>query len=337
MVNTVTSAMNRPWETISASNNDKKELPALLKSKLQADQLAHSEPKRADRNSVATSEQGRLMASKMQFERAYQYSETMSLQLTTKEGDNVTLDFRQMYAEYQSYKQEQHGEQGANGVRHFESREAMEMTAFEERFAFSVEGDLNEEELAAIFDVFEQVDRLANDFFGGNLEDALQKAMALNIDYGQLESMSLNLTQTSVEVVRYQQEAMSQYQQVQNRDGEDNQTSNGSVADLPPYLQQWQSVIERLDEQFEQAQTVMNQLMAGVLEERFAQKEKPESSEQVQQVQAQGGWLERVKSFHEQLQEMAASAANKATDTASTELEEGQETEQTTDSTPLEK
>lgn len=327
--------MNRLWETNNASSNDKKDLASLVKAKLQADQASLTEPRKADKNHVATSEQGRLMASKMQFERAYQYSETMSLQLTTREGDKVTLDFRQMYAEYQSYKQEQQSEQGPNGVRYFESREMMEMTAFEERFAFSVEGDLNEDELAAIFNVFEQVDSLANDFFGGNLESALQKAMELEIDYGQLQSMSLNLTQTSTEVIRYQQEAMSQYQGVQNGADAANQNAGANMSDLPPYLQQWQSVIERLDEQFKQAQAVMEKLMASVLEDRFPQNAKTEQGEQPQ---TQGGWLERVKSFHEQLQEMATAHANRAqTAELAVGQESDQETKQTMDTDPSEK
>jgi len=309
MDNTVNSAMNRLWDTNNTSANGKKsDLNALLEAKQKADMQSFS-PKAADKNGVETSEQGRVMASRMQsVERAYQYSETMSLQLTTKEGDKVNLDFRQMYAEYQSYKEEQSGEMGPEGVRYFESREAMEVTAFEERFAFSVEGDLNEDELAAVFDVFEQVDKLANEFFEGDLEVALQKAMDLNIDYSQLQNMSLNLTQSTTEATRYKQEAMAQYQQVQNDIEEAAQaTQNGdaNVADLPPYLQQWQSAIARLDEQFQEAQAMMDQLMANVMDNRF-----PHSSEG----EERGGWLDQVKEFHQQLSDMAKASKDSGLD-----------------------
>ena len=300
MDNTVNPAMSRLWDTTNTSANDKKsDLSALLQAKQQADMQAAA-PKSSSKDGVETSEQGRVMASRMQqVEHAYQYSETMSLQLTTQEGDEVTLDFRQMYAEYQSYKEQQQGEVGPQGVRYFESREAMEMTAFEEQFAFSVEGDLNEAELAAVFDVFEQVDALANEFFEGDLEVALQKAMDLNIDYGQLQNMSLNLTQSTTEVTRYKQEAMAQYQQVQNdieEAAQATQEGDANVADLPPYLQQWQSAIARLDEQFQEAQAMMDKLMSGVMEDRF-----PQSSES----EERGGWFERVQAFHQQLADMA--------------------------------
>lgn len=321
MENTVNPAMNRLWDTASkdASNSKNNDLSTLLQAKQAADMQAQTAGKPSKKDDVSTSEQGRVMASRSQaFERAYQYSETMSLQLTTKEGDEVTLDFRQMYAEYQSYKEQQQGEQGPQGVRYFESREAMEMTAFEERFAFSVEGDLNEAELAAVFDVFEQVDSLANTFYEGDMEAALQKAMDLDIDYSQLQNMSLNLTQSSVEVTRYKQEAMAQYQQVQNDMEEAEQPANADVADLPPYLQQWQATIERLDEQFQQARAVMDKLMAQVLEGRFPQIEAAEQSTQAadqtaeqtaqpvsEQAEPRMGWYERVQTFHAQLLEMA--------------------------------
>jgi len=327
MENTVNPAMNRLWEATSkdASNNKKDDLSTLLQAKQAADMQAQSAAKNSQQDGVSTSEQGRVMASRSQaFERAYQYSETMSLQLTTQEGDKVTLDFRQMYAEYQSYKEQQQGEQGPQGVRYFESREAMEMTAFEERFAFSVEGDLNEDELAAVFDVFEQVDSLATTFYEGDMEAALQKAMDLNIDYGQLQNMSLNLTQSTTEVTRYTQEAMAQYQQVQNDLEEAVPKAEADVADLPPYLQQWQATIERLDEQFQQAREMMDRLMASVMDDRFPQSqtvEQPTQSVAQSGVQASenpseqpsltestaqpGGWLERVKTFHDTLLAMA--------------------------------
>jgi len=304
MVNITNPAVNRLWDTSTSSANDKKsDLNALLQAKQDADRQVQSVsqkvPSRAD--DVSTSDQGRVMASRMQqFERAYQYSETMSIQMTTQEGDQVTLDFRQMYAEYQSYKEEQQGEMGPQGVRYFESREAMEMTAFEEHFAFSVEGDLNEAELGAVFDVFEQVDSLANEFYEGDLEVALQKAMELNIDYGQLQSMSLSMTQSSVEVTRFQQEAMAQYQQMQDQieDAAQSTEESGQVSDLPPYLQQWQATIARLEDQFQQAQAIMDKMMSKVMDDRFPQTD--ESGESI-------SWLVRVQEFHQRLLDLAQS------------------------------
>ncbi|WP_321277046.1 hypothetical protein [Thiomicrorhabdus indica] len=219
-----------------------------------------------------------------QAEQAYGYSQTMSLQLTTKEGDQVSVDFRQLYTQYQSYKEAVAGQQNPSGVRYFESREALEMTAFEERFAFSVEGDLNEDELKAVFDVFEQVDKLSDQFYGGNIEQALQEAMNMEIDFGQLQGMQLSMTQTQVAMSRQQQAAAAEYEATPDK---------ATVAELPEYLQKWQEAIESLDQWFEDAQGAWNELMAGVTSQRFPEQDSPK------------GWFERVQEFHGKLSEMA--------------------------------
>ena len=244
----------------------------------------------------SASEKGRITAARMeQFESAYQYSETMSMQLTTKEGDKVTLDFRQLYAEYQSYSQSRTEEKGPSGVRYFESKESMEATAFEEQFAFSVTGDLNEDELKAVFDVFEQVDELATNFFGGNIEQALEKAIDLKVDFGQLQSVQVNLTQTEAIATRYQQAAMSEYSEVKDQtEGETPEEYGVSMADLPPYLQRWQAAIEKLDAQFEQPEKAMDELTADVAAQRFPDQDTRPS------------WFERVQAFHARLAEYAA-------------------------------
>lgn len=231
------------------------------------------------------------------YQNAYSYSETMSLSLTTREGDQVTVDFRQLYAEYQQYKREQSYEEGPKGVRMFESREALEATAFEERFAFSVNGDLNEGELKAIFDVFEQVDKLSTDFFEGNIEQAFQKAMEMDVDMSQISNLSLNLTKTETRVTSYQQAAAYQGVQQQPVEGVKAEQEDGdddaSVADLPPYLQRMQDAIESLNERFENAREAFDEMMSGSLAQRY-----PEIADRP-------SWFDRVSSFHDKLAEAA--------------------------------
>lgn len=236
-----------------------------------------------------------------QAEQAYGYSQTMNLQLTTREGDKVSVDFSQLYTQYQSYKETVAGQQDPTGVRYFESRETMEATAFEERFAFSVEGDLNEDELGAIFDVFEKVDKLANQFYDGNIENALQEAMNMELDFGQLQGMQLDLSQTQVSMSRQQQAVAQQYQQ-----GADKAT----VAELPEYLQNWQQAIESLDQWFEDAKGAWNELMGGVTAQRFPEQDSAK------------GWFERVQEFHGGLSEMANAKAETLTQQPETAAEQ---------------
>ncbi|MBN2605730.1 MAG: hypothetical protein JXR47_00190 [Thiotrichales bacterium] len=197
----------------------------------------------------------------------YAYSNTMTLNLTTKEGDQVSIDFRQLYAEYKSYQSQQSVESGPSGARYFESTQALEFTAFEERFGFSVQGDLNDDEIKAIFDVFQQVDNLANHFFKGDIEKAFQKAVDLNVDFGQLQSVSVNLQQAQTYAASYQQAAA--YQQQSNSNANGATDAGSSVAALPAYLQKMQNVVDTLSQQFDNARQVAEKMLADVVASRF--------------------------------------------------------------------
>ncbi len=267
---------------VGGANSNKDKAQGTAEDKLNS--LGRPNPNAQAVNSAPQDTSSISAAMIRQAEQAYGYSQTMNLQLTTKEGDKVTVDFRQLYTEYQSYKEAVAGQQNPSGVRYFESREAMEMTAFEERFAFSVEGDLNEDELKAVFDVFEKVDKLSDQFYGGNIEQALQEAMNMEIDFGQLQGMQLNMTQTQVSMSRQQQAAVAEYETTPDK---------ATVAELPEYLQKWQEAIESLDQWFEDAQGAWNELMAGVNSQRFPEQDSPK------------GWFERVQEFHGKLSEMA--------------------------------
>ncbi len=62
------------------------------------------------------------------------------------------------------------------------------------KLQISVEGDLNDDELAAIRDVLAKVEVLAEDFFQGNVQEAFAAAADLDIDAGQLASVALDLS-----------------------------------------------------------------------------------------------------------------------------------------------
>jgi len=224
----------------------------------------------------------------------YQYSETMSLKLTTVEGDTVELDFRQLYSQYKSHSEFEHRSQGHEGVRYFSSREALESTAFEEHIGFAVTGDLNEKELQAIYDVFAKVDALANHFFAGDIEQAFQKAVELDVDFSQIGSLNVSMTQTEMKAVQYQQVAMAEYEKTQR---EVDQEQNGigeeehvtQVGDLPVYLQQWQEAIEKLEQFFEHTEGLLTEFVGNMAAQRFPEQDSIE------------GWHHRVQAFHEKL------------------------------------
>lgn len=240
----------------------------------------------ADETNFEPSKKGLRAVSQVQsYEASYSYSETMSLTLKTQEGDTIKVDFRQLYAEYQAYTSEMYAENSPSGARYFESTEQMEATHFEEQFGFSVEGDINDDELKAIFSVFEQVDELANNFFDGNIEKALQQAVEMDIDFSQLQSVDLNLQQTET----YQQVATYENFEQTALPAEPQEFIKPSIADLPPYLQQLQGLLDELDKQFEDAQGVLNEFISSVTMSKFPDQGKDPT------------WLDRIKTFHEQL------------------------------------
>lgn len=224
----------------------------------------------------------------------HQVSESMSVNLTTREGDEVTLDFKQLYAHYQSYQQTvaHQDEQSAQGRQVvLMSEESFSADhAFEQRLAFQVQGDLNEDEVAAIVDVFQQIDALANQFFDGNIEQAFAQAEEMNVDFSQLQRVQFDLQRS--ETVQVSTTQVKAYEAVQQYAQPFNEPKDAlGLGDLPPYLQQMQAAIERLNEQFEAAHETFDQLMGGVVAQRFSHQDSPEA------------WMERVGDFHQRLRD----------------------------------
>jgi len=266
-----------------------KDIGFSLKDLMQSRQEASNVPSET-KGEFEPSQKGLQSISAMQnYQASYSYSETMSLTLKTQEGDTISVDFRQLYAEYQEYKSEMYAESSPSGVRYFESTEALEATHFEEQFGFSVQGDINDDELAAIFAVFEQVDELANNFFNGNIEQAFKQAVEMDIDFEQLQSVELNLQQTETYAESYQQAAAYENIEQVTKPQENIETAEPSIADLPPYLQQLQSIVEDLEKQFMNAQSILDNFVSSITAAKFPdQGNKPT-------------WLERVQELHQQM------------------------------------
>ena len=303
--------ISHPAIKSDSSYSVKEEVAGLVHAQKTFENTQNTTPSNTDSDWFMQSPQAQMATAKLQsVESSYHYSGTMSVQLTTKEGDTVSLKFKQRYAQYQTYTQ-QSVTPGPSGVRYFESKEVLEMTAFEEQFAFSVEGDLNEDELNALFGVFEQVDKLANNFFDGNIEKALSQVMELEIDYGQLQSFKLNLTQTDAKVSRYQQAAVAEYKNVQDKiTTYEAEEYGATMFDLPEYLQQLHSSIETLGEQFENAQRVLDEILSSMVRQHFPER-LPELDDRLE-------WLEKVQVFHERLAGYAEQSSGKAEDVSMT-------------------
>ncbi len=148
----------------------------------------------AQNSEPAKSDQSARVPSSGHYE--YARASEFRFSLQTAEGDRLTISARGSFALASDFET-----QGSN----------FELTASGssvQRFAISVDGDLNDEERGAIVELLGKVDKLASQFFAGDLDKAFAQAQNLGYDSRQIAAFSLNLSQ--VEVRR----ASQTYQQV---------------------------------------------------------------------------------------------------------------------------
>jgi hypothetical protein len=125
----------------------------------------------------------------------YEYGRAreFSFELTTKEGDKVTI---------KATSSEGLAVEAARAGRGNNSVGALNASySSSQSFSLSIEGELNEDELGAINDLLGRVNDLASEFFEGDLDVAFDQAMNLGYDAEQIGSFALNLAQAEIQQV----------------------------------------------------------------------------------------------------------------------------------------
>jgi len=126
-----------------------------------------------------------------------------SVEIYTQDGDKVSIN---VYREENSSASQAYASDGNNSVSSY-SQSYSSFTAL----SYQVEGDLDDDEKAAIEDLLSQVKGVAKDFYNGNLEDAFNKAKDIGFDSDELAKFSVNMNQ-----FESQQFAVNTYQNVQD-------------------------------------------------------------------------------------------------------------------------
>jgi len=121
---------------------------------------------------------------------------SLSFELTTREGDVVSFEFRQ--ADFMSLSADQNGFDGEAG--------------FERLVSMSVAGDLSDEERVAIDNMIAKVAEQASSLFEGDLGDAALRLASLGFESDALAAFSLDFRQTSYQSITrvYGQEGYGQ-------------------------------------------------------------------------------------------------------------------------------
>lgn len=119
-------------------------------------------------------------------------SNTSDLSITTADGDTVNISFSAL-KESQSSHYYRYGIDNNKQVLSYQNSSSA-ISAI--NFSYSVHGDLDEEEIAAIASLIKDISKIENDFFKGNIDKAFNAALELGYDEEQLSSFNLELKQS---------------------------------------------------------------------------------------------------------------------------------------------
>ncbi|MCG5511206.1 DUF5610 domain-containing protein [Ectothiorhodospira lacustris] len=179
----------------------------------------------------------------------YSRAESLELTLTTREGDKVTVQF-QSATDIQA-----RGGMSRDGD---QSMQWLDVSrAKQSGYRFSVQGDLNAQELEAIENLVRDVSGLANEFFNGDVQKAFEMVPDLRFDSSQLASMDLSMTRVE------QYSATARYQQTQQIEEGERARPGLRLGQLMREMQEQfnRSVLAFLDRPQEEAGRIMSALV----------------------------------------------------------------------------
>ena len=173
-------------------------------------------------------------------------AESFELNITTRDGDRLRVSVAQASAAWSRTE-------GANS-----QSGSLQIGGWQ----VEVEGELDDQEKAALEKLFSQVQDLSNSFYSGDMAGAFDRAMALDMDSSQLASMSLRLTQTSV------RQATDTYGSVSSQGGQSASAVNGALTD---YAQGLLDALRTADAWVSDGKGLLQDLLKGgfSLDERF--------------------------------------------------------------------
>lgn len=124
-----------------------------------------------------------------------------TIQIRTQEGDVVRFSLKRVDSMSASDVAYTDGEMSATATEVAVSSRS--------RMVMKVEGDLNESELAAIRNVFDQAEMIANEFFGGDIGAAFNVAQGFEFDTEQLARVNMRFRMREASSVTYAESVRS--------------------------------------------------------------------------------------------------------------------------------
>lgn len=182
----------------------------------------------------------------------YSKAEDFSLTLQTREGDKVKVTFSHNLAAQGSFSAA--ADSDGNQVAVFDLSRS-ESSGFQ----FSVDGDLNPDELEAIQNLVRDVGQVANEFFNGDVQKAFEQAPDISFDGSQLASMRLHMSRSE------QYSAAQAYRQTDASSSADQGQSGLRLGHLSRQLSD--AAQNPMLAFVDQAKEAISQIMQGMMEQ----------------------------------------------------------------------
>lgn len=196
-------------------------------------------------NNLTTTDVSRVRLAGQTYE-----STSFSLSLTTQDGDEITIEVSRSNQSRFSATQNSNGNSSSLNIK--------QQSTSSSSFNLIVNGELDDDELAAINQLLQDVDAIATDFFAGRFDEAFAQASELDINREELSSLNLQLQKTTTT------KALASYQTTSQ-----NGLSSGSINSSSPFLELdhlldgIQNILEQA-KKFEEPLQLLDQLSAGV-------------------------------------------------------------------------
>jgi len=177
-------------------------------------------------------------------------SHSAEIQVTTQEGDVITINIQELA---ESSKSQLQAEQGGNSFSLYN-----ESSLSSSSFSLSIEGDLNQDELKSLNKLIKDITKVSDKFFDGNIDSAFKHAQKIGFDSDQISGFSMDLNrQKSVEAVAaYQQTTVPE----QNINTDLLKQAADFLTETKNFLADANAMLDFLD----QPQKGFNDLFAGI-------------------------------------------------------------------------
>lgn len=186
------------------------------------------------------------------------------LSITTADGDIVNISFSALKENQSIESLSYYADKDSNQMNYNSSSSSYSSM----NFSYSVQGDLDEDEMLAIESLIKDISKIENDFFSGNIDDAFNKAVELGYDEEQLSSFSLELRQTQTSYVS------QAYNEIANYTEDVNEELNNVVKPVLDFIGDFKELQDNANNMLDKEGDQFSQLLESVFNAEFDQNQK---------------------------------------------------------------